>query len=305
MRVLYVSTLDYGANPAVDAIAHGLENSLHQAGISMHVMSADFRTRGWQEKQGAAVDAGISARVDGMVLYVNDADAPAAAVQRARSAGIPVFSFERPHYDVEGSVVYANFNHGVFMTEYLASLLPPGARVAVIGGPPVVDDIELLHGLVHGVQRAGLTLVNDPFDTRYRNLIDVADGGRLAARNVLADFPQLDGLVPFNDETLLGTLEALRETGRLSEMKMVSRNGTPAAVQAVAEGLTDGTWDLDCPGIGAAVGELALRQLVGGETLRGELKLAPIGRMVTAAEAAAWVPWSDRVTYRPLTFGLD
>lgn len=305
MRVLYVNAMEYGANDGVDAMAHGMQNTLEQAGIEMRVVTADFREPGWIEAQAAAVDAGVEAGVDGMIVYVLDPARPAEAVGRARAAGIPVFTLERPHFEVEGSVVFANFNHGVYMAEHLASLLEPGARVAVVGGPEVVDDIELLLGIVHGVKSNGLTLVNDPNEPRYKNETDVATGGREAVLHILEDFPSLDGLVPFNDETLMGALEALKETGRLGEMKMVSRNGTPKAVRLVAEGVHHGTWDLDCPGIGAAVGDLAVRHLVAGESLRGELVLAPIGRMVTAESAAEWVPWSERVPYRPLAVGLD
>ena len=66
----------------------------------------------------------------------------------------------------------------VYMAEYLASLLPPQADVAVIGGPEVIDDIELVLGIVHGIQRSGLRLVNDPFVDRHRNREDVKEGGR-------------------------------------------------------------------------------------------------------------------------------
>src|SRR6202008_2263704 len=119
-------------------------------------------------------------------------------VAAARRLGIPVFTLERPRYSVNASLVYANFNHGVYMAEHLASLLPPRAEVAVIGGPEVIDDVELVLGIVHGVQHSGLRLVNDPFVDRHRNREDIKEGGREAARRVLADFAHLDGLIPFN-----------------------------------------------------------------------------------------------------------
>jgi ABC-type sugar transport system substrate-binding protein len=191
------------------------------------------------------------------------------------------------------------------MAEYLASLLPPAAEVAVIGGPEVIDDIELVLGIVHGVKQSGLTLLNDPFVARYRNVEDVAEGGREAARRVLADFPHLGGLIPFNDETMLGTLVAIEEAGRAGEMKLVSRNGSPKAVEAVKAGRSQGTWDIDITGIGAAVGELVVRVLVGKETLQGELAIAALGRLITAENAHTYRPWSARVPYLPLHEGLE
>jgi ABC-type sugar transport system substrate-binding protein len=299
-RVLYVNAMEYGANQGVDAIAHGLQHTLDQAGTEMRTIFADFRQENWQKAQADAVLAGIEASVDGIVVYVLDPNEPAEAIATARDKGIPVVTFTKPKIPVDGSVVYPNFNHGVFMMEFLASLLPSGARVGVIGGPPVTDDIELILGIRHGLEISGLQLVNDPDDPRYKNESDVASGGYEKAMNLLEDFDRLDGLVPFNDETLLGTLDALREKGRLGEAKMVSRNGTPKAVEAILDELHDGTWDLDCPGIGAAAGDLMARVLVGGEDLDGLMVASPIGRIIDRDRAKRWVPWSERIPYNPL-----
>ncbi len=298
-RVLYVSPMPYGANAAVDAISHGLEARLAGGGAELRVAYADFASPGWRDDAARAVTAGADAGFDAMVIWVIDPATPAEAVARARGLGVPVVSLERPRFAVDASVVYPNFNHGVYMAEYLASLLPPGARVGVIGGPDVVDDIELLLGIRHGLDAAGLVTVNDPEDPRYKNTSDVASGGKEKTANLLADFEHLDGLVPFNDETLLGAVEALREAGRLGEVKMVSRNGTPAAVDLVRAGIHGGTWDIDPPGIGQGIADLALRAAA-GEDLDGLCVASPIGRMITAARAASWVPWQERIPYNGL-----
>lgn len=304
MRVLYVSPMSYGANAGVDALAHGLESRLAEHDVELRVICADFRDPAWPGSAAEAVRAGTAAGVDAIVVWVIDPDQPAEAVAEARAAGIPVITMERPRFAVDASIVYPNFNHGVYMAEHLATLLPAGARVGLIGGPDVVDDIELMAGLVHGLAIAGLTLVNDPEDPRYKNTTDVAEGGREKTRNLLADFPELDGLIPYNDETLLGALDALREAGRLGTVRMVSRNGTPNGVRAVLDGVHDGTWDLDIPGIGQAVADLVVRRLVHGEDLDGLCLASPIGRMITPERARTWVPWDQRVPYRPLREGL-
>jgi ABC-type sugar transport system substrate-binding protein len=298
MRALYVSPMPYGANAAVDAICHGLESTLAAAGAEMRVAYADFADPGWRELAARAVRAGADAGYDAIVVWVIDPVVPADAVAYARAQGVRVVSFERPRYPVEASVVYPNFNQGVYMMEYLAGLLPPGGRVAVVGGPDVIDDIELLAGIRHGLNATGLVTVNDPEDPRYKNTTDVASGGQEKTANLLADFPSLDGLVPFNDETMLGAVQALRDAGRLGEVKMVSRNGTPSAVQLVRDGIHHGTWDIDPPGIGSAVADLVLRSAA--EDLDGLCVSSPVGRMITPARAAAWVPWPDRIEYHDL-----
>jgi len=299
MRVLYVSPMAYGANAAVDAISHGIQARLAENGAELRVAYADFADPRWRQQAAGAVVAGADAGYDAIVIWVIDPATPSDAVAHARSGGVPVVSLERPRFAVDASVVYPNFNHGVYMAEFLASLLPPGGRVGVIGGPDVVDDIELLLGIRHGLDAAGLMTVNDPEDPRYKNTTDVASGGREKTANLLADFDQLDGLVPFNDETLLGAVEALREAGRLGEARMVSRNGTPAAVELVRAGIHDGTWDIDPLGIGQTIADLALRA-AGREDLDGLCVASPIGRMITRDRAAAWVPWDERISYQPL-----
>jgi ABC-type sugar transport system substrate-binding protein len=303
MAVLYVSPMPYGANAAVDATCHGLDNALAEAGVELRLLYADFADPGWRDVAAKAVDEGVAAGVEAIVLWIVDPVVPAAAVGRARADGIPVVTLERPQFAVDASVVYPNFNHGVYMSEYLATLLPSKARVAVVGGPDVVDDIELMLGLLHGLDTTGLTRVNDPEDPRYKNTTDVASGGKEKTANILADFDHLDGLIPFNDETLLGAVEALREAGRLGEVKMVSRNGTPAAVELIRAGIHHGTWDIDGPGIGAAAAGLVLRALA-GENLGGFCVASPIGAMITAERAKTWVPWDQRVARRPLRVGL-
>jgi ABC-type sugar transport system substrate-binding protein len=303
MLALYVSPMPYGANAAVDAICHGLQSRLAEHAIELRVAYADFADRNWRATADRAIRAGADAGYDAIVIWVIDPDVPAAAVGYARGKGVPVVSLERPRFAVDGSVVYPNFNHGVYMAEHLATLVPPGARVAVVGGPDVVDDIELMIGLLHGIKISGLTRVNDPEHPRYKNTTDVASGGKEKTANLLADFGSLDALIPFNDETMLGAVEALREAGRLGEVKMVSRNGTPAAVELVRAGVHHGTWDIDPPGIGQTVAGLVVRLIAGHEDLRGLCVPSPIGQMITPERAAAWVPWRQRIPYNPLIPG--
>lgn len=301
MRALYVSPMAYGANAAVDAICHGIESRLAERGIELLVAYADFADADWRARADAAVRAGADAGFDAIVTWIIDPATPAEAVGYARGRGVPVVTLERPRFGADASVVYPNFNHGVYMAEHLATLLPAGARVAVVGGPDVVDDIELLLGIVHGLKAAGLTRVNDPEDPRYKNTTDVAAGGEQKTANLLADFPRLDGLIPFNDETLLGAVKALRDAGRLGEVAMVSRNGTPAAVQLVRDGIHGGTWDIDPPGIGQTVADLVVRRVVDQEDLDGLCVSSPVGRMITPERAAGWIPWQQRIPYHPLT----
>src|SRR5258708_16876510 len=187
MRALYVSPMPYQANAAVDAICHGLQSRLAEEGVELRVAYADFADEIWRAAADSAVRTGADAGYDAIVIWVIDPDVPAEAVGYARSKGMPVVSMERPRFGVDGSVVYPNFNHGVYMAEYLATLVPRGARVAVVGGPDVVDDIELMAGLLHGIGRTRMTRGNDPEDPRDKNTTDGAAGGEGKKANLPAE----------------------------------------------------------------------------------------------------------------------
>ena len=305
-RVLYVNPIHLDANPAIDALAYGLQSVLHAADIRMPVLFADFREPDMRKKYEAAIEEGIRARVEGIVIYALDPTLFGEAVAKARSAGIPVFSFVRPRYAVNAAVVYPNFNHGVFMAEYLASVLPADSGVGVIGGPDTVDDAEEVAGLVYALKRSHCRLLNDPEDKGYCNVQDVSEGARAPTLRLLENVPQsqLQGLIPYNDETMLGCLSTLEETGRLGDLKIVSRNGSPQAVEMVRTGKTLGTWDLDASGIGTTLGDLVVRYLVGGEVLEEYLSMSPVGRMITQDNIESWKPWSERVDCTPLSVGL-
>ena len=305
-RVLYINPIPLDGNPAIDALGYGLQHALHAADIEMPVLFGDFREPDHTQRCETAINDGIAAGVDGIIIYALDPTTFGEPVARARAAGIAVFSFVRPHYPVNASVVYPNFNHGVFMAEHLASLLPAGAGVGVIGGPDTVDDTEEVAGLVFALNRSHCRLLNDPFERRYCNVQDVSAGGRAPTLGLLDEFrgEQLRGLIPYNDETMLGCLPVLEERGRSGDIKIVSRNGSPQAVDALRAGKTDGTWDLDASGIGTTLGDLVVRHLVGDEELDGYMTMSPIGRMITADNIDSWRPWTERIELTPMSEGL-
>ena len=121
---------------------------------------------------------------------------------------------------------------------------------------------------------------------------------------VLAEFPHIDGLIPYNDETMHGALACLEEKRRAHEVKIVCRNGSPGAVDAVRGGRIAGTWDLDASGIGTTLGEVIVRQLTNQQRFEEYLVMSPVGRMVTLANVDTWRPWSERVRWNPLSVGL-
>src|SRR5262249_52591380 len=154
-------------------------------GIEMRVLVADFRDPDCDTLTATAMKAGVEAGVDAVMIYALTPTRSADAVPGIRAGGMPVFSFTRPLYPVNGSVLYPTFNHGLLMVEHMAKLVPAGASVGVLGGPDTVDDVEECVGIAHGAKIVGLNVVNDPYDPRYDNVSDVSEMGRVVAGNLL------------------------------------------------------------------------------------------------------------------------
>jgi ABC-type sugar transport system substrate-binding protein len=306
MRALYVNPMTGDeVNPAIDAIAYGLQHVLDEAGIDLRQRPADFRRPDCLEQTAAVIRAGLDAGVETVCFYALDPSGPADAGAEARAAGVPVMTFVRPSFPVDAAVIYPNFTHGQLMAEFLVERLPAGSTVCIIGGPDTPDDAEEVAGLLFVFRRHGIEVLNDPTDPQWCNLTDVASGGYEVASRLLEKFDRFTALVPYNDESMLGAVRALEERGRLPDVQVISRNGSPEAVEMVRRGKTAGTWDLDAPGIGTTLGDLVVRQLQGGEQLDGHLAVSPVGRMITRETLDRWKPWTERVRYRPFTFGFD
>ena len=88
------------------------------------------------------------------------------------------------------------------------------------------------------------------------------------------------------------------------QLEIVSRNGSPEAVEAVRAGKTAGTWDLDASGIGVTLGEMVARRITAGGPSEGLLAMSPVGRMITRENLGTWRPWEERVAWKPLREGV-
>lgn len=296
--VAFVPCLPPGLHPGMDAIAHGLRHALAGHDLRLRIHAADLRQPRIGQQQDRAIREAIAYGASAVVLFTLDMREPAGAVAAALAAGVPVVAIHEPAYPVSATVVVPNFCQGVVLAQEVARRVKPGASIVALGGPEILDDVQLVHGVVHGVRACGLRLLNDPFDPRYRNLHDVKGEGAAAAERLLADFPYFAGMIVFNDETMHDAMAALRKRRMLGRVPLVCRNGGPAIVAAVRRGEVTGTFDYGLPEIGLKAGELAVRCL--HDAARDVHEVATVGRMITRENAHEYVAWEERVPHGAL-----
>jgi ABC-type sugar transport system substrate-binding protein len=305
-KIVFIDPVPLFAHSAMDYIVNGLNVALEDRGIDLRVMNDDTIFTKGHDYPTRSIRRAIDAGIRTIGFYVVDPLAGAAAVADARRAGIAVFTIGMPSFPVDASLVYPGFNQGVLMMQFLLNRLPPGARVGIIGGPDALTAAEEVAGLAFAAKRnPAYVLVNDPELPRYRNLTEDRAGGRAAALRLFSDFDGLSGLIPYNDESLLGALDAIDALKLPHPPLMVSRNGSPRAIEMIRAGRSEGSWDLDAPGVGRQFGALLIDRILSARIFDQHIEMTPVGAMVTRENLANWVPWGNRTRATRLKLGLD
>lgn len=290
----YIGCLPPGVHPGMDAVAFGIRDALAAHDIELALRPADLRDPDIADLTLQAFLDSTSAGTDAICLFVLDPEYGRQSALRAIDAGIPLVTLHLPAYPVTGSIVVPNFYHGIQLTRYLADHVPNGARVAILGGPKIIDDEELVMGFVEGVKRTGLTPLNDPFDDRYRNLVDVRGAAREPVQRLLDDHPKLEALMIFNDESLLDAMDVLEERGLAGKLPVVSRNGGDEAVALVKAGKSLATYDYGLPELGVAAGELMFECFTERNAVTSPVRMPYMGRLITRDNADTYQSWSQR-----------
>lgn len=113
--------------------------------------------------------------------------------------------------------------------EYLASLLTPGDKIAIIGGAlgnSATD--ERVKGAVEALEAAGFDVVaNQPADSDRSKATNVME-------NILQNHPDVKGVFAANDDMALGASRAIESKGL--DIKVIGTDGTIEAVEAIIAG---------------------------------------------------------------------
>jgi ABC-type sugar transport system substrate-binding protein len=226
-------------------------------------------------------------------IFVTDPCVPEKAVQKAMEAGLKVYTIHRPLYNCSGSIIVPNFYQGVLLANRLAKAVRVAGsekgRIAILGGPKILDDEELVLGCLDGLKRVGFDVLNDPMVDKYRNLTDLKGESLKIIEVLMKDYYPFDGLVVFNDETLHDVIQYLEEKDLVGAFPIVSRNGSKEAIEWVRKGWTTATMDYNLPEIGMLAADLIKTTAEDNAYIMG-----PTGTVYDTANADDYVSWDVR-----------
>lgn len=127
-----------------------------------------------------------------------------------------------------------NFTAGKLGGEFLASLLSPGDKVAIIGGAlgnSATD--ERMKGAEEALKAAGIEIVaNQPADSDRSKATNVME-------NILQNNTDIKGVFAANDDMALGAHRAVEAKGL--DIKVIGTDGTIEAVESIIAGGLAGT----------------------------------------------------------------
>lgn len=241
--------------PGQQYLQKGMERAAAELGFETRTLDANLSS----DRQVSHLDTLLTMGAKAIGTWSMDPNAVAGVFARAGEQGVPVIGVNSPGEGVTATV-YWDINRctgdGPFVQQaaYIAAR-KPGARVVIMGGPPVPSIMQNMDCATRTSEAAGLEVVD-----RVDNAKDSASNAATLAADELVRFPDVDVFVAYNDATALGISAALLASGRSiygaagTEGVMVfGMNGDVDAIEALKDGRLTATWDPDPHATGFAV----------------------------------------------------
>lgn len=177
----------------------------------------------------------INDKVSAIIVWALDAAALNSEFAQAKADGIPVISISVTE---DGSsvgnsvaqVIYGADEHAYLQAKLMSELLPKGSEVATMKYTVAVPYID------YYVQRLGYWAQQDGLDVvaTISNSGDDVPGGQQATGPLLQRYPNLKGMLAYNDESALGAASAAQAVGK--KLIVFGSNGEDEGIVGIKAG---------------------------------------------------------------------
>jgi ribose transport system substrate-binding protein len=229
------------------AMVEGIKKKAAEAGVNLRVIDG----KGDPNLQVTAVLDAVTKKPDALLINPVDAKLLVAGVKRANEANIPVFIMENapPEGKYLSFVDFDNEAGGAMGADALAKLIGDKGTVLETRGSTGSAQAEARHkGFTERMASAHPNVTVKSLNTEW-----VADNAYKMVLDALTQDPNIVGVFSHNDEMIRGVVSALRQTGKLGQVKVVGLDGTPLALQRIREGTQDATVEQSPYAMGGAI----------------------------------------------------
>ncbi|HSK15981.1 MAG TPA: sugar ABC transporter substrate-binding protein [Gaiellaceae bacterium] len=236
-----------GGNEFLDTLGRAMQLETERLGGSYVELDA----AGDVDTQVSQFQQIVAQEVDGIFVFALDPGSVQPALEQAKSAGIPVVTIDLTFDSTEeigdfDSQIWQRRDEAAYLgAREMAARAGSGASVAtidfIVEVPSIVFSVERAR---YWVEQFGLTVAGNA-----TNPSDDIAGGETAATEILANYPDIAGIIGYNDPSAIGAAAAARAQGR-QDLVFGGQNGGSDALEAIrAERLTY-TAKLDPPSMG-------------------------------------------------------
>jgi ABC-type sugar transport system substrate-binding protein len=235
------------ANEAVNTLSQAIKVVTESLGGKVVTLDAANSP----DKQVSNIQQLIARRVDGIVVWPTDPKALDSALKSAKRAGIPVVGVEAypdgrdPGEAYDSQIITRRDYMGYLQAKEMADRVGSGGKIAQIGFAVDVPSITyVVERAKYWAEKFGLTVQG-----KALNPSDDIAGGEKVGTELLAKYPDLKGIIAYNEESAIGAGAAARAQGK-RDLALVGNNGGSAGFGAVESGRITATVQFAIPEIG-------------------------------------------------------
>jgi ribose transport system substrate-binding protein len=244
-RLAYLNPV--GGNEFLSTLGRAMKLETERLGGSYVELDAkgDVDTQVSQFQQVVAQD------VDGIFVFALDPGAVQPALKRAKQADIPVVTIDLNFKSTED---IGDFDSQIWQRRDEAAYLGAQELARQLDGEGDIGTIDLIvqvPSIVYSIDRGtywaekfGLNVVG-----KASNPSDDIAGGEKAMTELLGNFPDIRGVIGYNDPSAIGAAAAARAQGK-TDMVFGGQNGGSDALEAIRAGRLSYTVKLDPPSMG-------------------------------------------------------
>jgi ribose transport system substrate-binding protein len=236
----------------------------------------------------------IAQDLDGIGVFPLDPGSVAPAVRRARAAGIPLVTID---LNFESTTDIDGYDSQIWQRRDEAAYIGAQEMAKQLGGEGDVATIDFavkVPSIVYSVDRGkfwaekfGLTVVGNA-----SNPSDDIAGGEKAMTQLSGEFPDLKGVIGYNDPSAIGAASAARSQG-LNDLAFGGQNGGSDALEAIRAGRLTYTAKLDPVSMGKDFA-WGLYNLEQGKKIPKTVKAGP-PKLVTEENIDEVTPWDEEL----------
>jgi ribose transport system substrate-binding protein len=249
------------SNPNQQAIAHGEDLAAQQEGWTVKHLDANLSP----SKQVSDIDTFVNLGVKGIITWTLDPGTVAAAYKRALAKNIPIVDFGSTSNVT--ATVYDERGYGCSMGQKAAKYISgriPGAKVLVVGGPPVPSITNYTNCFIKSAKSQGMTILEV-----QKNVNDTAATAQPIVQSMLTKYPNADAIWCYNDPSALGAGAVVKSAGKTvwsgSKKGIIieGANGSADAAAGIKQGVITSTWDPQADQMGLLSVELLAMKMKG------------------------------------------